>query len=173
MLGRGIAVTLICVAMSSAACAQGKSTIKTTPPRLPTDLKGLRIQLVRTPCFGWCPDYSVSILGDGTVIYEGHRFVKIKGKRAGRVSIDAVQRLANRFVTSGYFVLGLSYGACGSDLPTAVTSIEWPGVKKTVTDCGEVPVVNIPSVVIELEAAIDITANSQQWVGADKERRNY
>ena len=173
MLCRGIALILICVAMSSAVYAQGKPTIQTTPPRLPVGLKGLKIKLCRTPCFGFCPDYSVSIFGDGTVTYEGRRFVKIKGKRQSRVSIDAVQRLANRFVSSNYFALQLSYGQCGGDLPTAVTSIEWTRVKKTVTDCGELPVVTIPSVLRELELAIDITADSQQWVGVDTERANY
>jgi hypothetical protein len=41
-----------------------------------------------------------------------------------------------------------------------------------VKDCGEVPVRNIPSALIELEAAIDVTANSQQWVGTENDR-NY
>ena|ERR1019366_8234234 len=170
MFGRALVFLIVWMATSSAVYAQGKPRTKPVRPQLPSDLQGVRIKLVRTPCFGTCPDYSVSIFGDGTVLYEGRRFVKNKGERRGRVSIDAVRTLANRFISSDFFTLQSTYGDCGSDLPTAVISIEWPGRSKTVTDCGEVPVVNIPSALIELEIAIDVTAHSQQWVGTEKDQ---
>ncbi len=170
MLWRGILSTLICVVMSSGAYAQEKPLIWPTPPRFPTDLTGLRIKIVRTSCFGFCPDYSVQILGDGTVVYEGRRLVKIKGKQEGLVSTDAVRQLVHRFFAADYFALRSYYGVCW-DGPIVVTSIDWPGVSRKVIDCGEVGVVRtIPSALPELEAAIDTTLNSQQWVGTDKER---
>jgi hypothetical protein len=92
------ACLVVCIGTSSAVYAQGKTHIKPVPQQLPSDLNGVRTKLVRTPCFGLCPDYSVSIFGDGTVLYEGRRFVKNKGERHGRVSIDAVRLLANRFM---------------------------------------------------------------------------
>ena len=171
MLWRVIISILICMVMSSAAYTQGDPTgINAIPPRVPTDLNGLRIKLVRTSCFGFCPDYSVEILGDGTVIYQGNSFVKAKGTHRGRVSITAVRQLANLFVSADYFSLGPVYGDCGGDLPTAVTSIDWPGVSRKVTDCGGVPIgVAIPHALLALEGSIDITVNSRQWVGAGKE----
>lgn len=41
MLWRGIFSILLCMMMSSAAYAQGQPAIKTAPPRLSPDLKGL------------------------------------------------------------------------------------------------------------------------------------
>jgi hypothetical protein len=173
MLWRGIISISICLVMSSAVLAEGQpASIKTVSPRVPTDLNGLRIKLVRTSCFGFCPDYSIEILGDGEVVYKGHRLVKVKGIHRGHVSIDAVRQLANLFVSAGYFSFGPVYGECGGDAPTTVTSIKWPGVNRTVTDCVAEPLVEepIPPSLVELEGAIDITVNSRQWVGADKER---
>ncbi len=172
MLRRGIISILTCILMSSTAHAQGQPAgIRIISPRVPTDLNGLRIRLIRTHCFGFCPDYSVEILGDGSVIYEGHSSVKIKGEQRGRVSISSVRQLANLFVSAGFFSLGLVYGECGGDAPTAITMIEWPGVNKSVTDC-VYPLVEepIPPALVELESAIDITVNSRQWIGTDKER---
>jgi Domain of unknown function (DUF6438) len=171
MLWRGVISLLICVVMSSGAYAQEKPLIWPTPPRFPSDLKDFRIKLVRTSCFGFCPDYSVRIYGDGRVVYEGRRLVKIKGKQEGFVSTDAVRQLAHQFFAADYSSLRPFYGDCGGDLPTAVTSIDWPGVSRNVTDCGEAGVVQtIPPALADLEAAIDITVNSRQWVGTDKER---
>ena len=45
----------------------------------------------RTVCQGWCPAYSVQVFADGTLIYEGKRFVKTPGKVTKRVSPKVVQ----------------------------------------------------------------------------------
>ncbi len=170
MLWRVILSILICVVMSSSAYAQEKHLILPTP-RFPADLKELRIKLVRTSCFGFCPEYSVQIFGDGRVVYEGRGLVKVKGKQEGFVSIDVVRQLVHQFFAADYFSLRSFYGDCGGDLATAVTSIDWPGVSRKVTNCGEAGIVQtIPPALGELEAAIDITVNSRQWVGTDKER---
>ena len=39
----------------------------------------IQISLERTICFGRCPNYRVTIEGDGSVTYEGWRFVKVEG----------------------------------------------------------------------------------------------
>ena len=162
-----LAVTLALIA--SVSSAQGKPAVNSAPPRIPPDLKGLKIRLIRTSCFGSCPVYSIAIDGDGTVTYEGRGFVRIKGKRLGYAATADVRRLANLFISAGYFSFRRSYGEAGSDLPSAITSIEWPGVQKTVTNYGGFEG-KIPTRLFEIEGAIDVTANSQQWIGADKER---
>jgi uncharacterized protein DUF6438 len=47
------------------------------PGSVPNDLT---IKLQHTMCSGACPDYSVSILSDGRVIFEGKRYVFAIGK---------------------------------------------------------------------------------------------
>jgi len=53
---------------------------------MPTDLTELIITLERTRCLGTCPVYKLTISGDGTVVYEGKDFVKVKGMKKSRVS---------------------------------------------------------------------------------------
>ena len=81
MLCRGLSLVLICFATGSAAYGQEKPLLVPAAPHFPTNLSGLRIKLERTSCFGFCPDYSVTIYGDGTFVYEGHRLVKLKANR--------------------------------------------------------------------------------------------
>jgi len=96
--------------------------------------------------------------------------VKVKGKREGQVPIDAVRELVHRFFSADYFSMTPFRGRCDGDAPTAVTSIEWPGASKKVTDCGSSIPGSIPPALVELEAAVDATVNSQQWIGTESER---
>ena len=43
------------------------------------------ITLQRTACFGACPVYTVSIYADGTVAYNGERFVEVEGTQTGSI----------------------------------------------------------------------------------------
>lgn len=43
------------------------------------EYEDVTITLERTVCFGVCPDYVVTVHGDGTVEYEGRNFVAVKG----------------------------------------------------------------------------------------------
>jgi hypothetical protein len=45
----------------------------------------------RTACQGSCPAYSVQVFADGTLIYEGKRFVKTLGAVTKRISPKVVQ----------------------------------------------------------------------------------
>jgi hypothetical protein len=96
------------------------------------DLKTAVITLKRTPCFGACPIYSVTIYGNGTVVYEGERFVKVTGKRTHRISKASVRELVDEFFRIGYFSLRDEYVSVKNpdgtvtqvtDLPSRDTSI--------------------------------------------------
>lgn len=174
MLSRAIALTLLGILLTPTSWSQS-GHLFTTPPRLPKDMAGVRIRLSRTVCFGTCPDYSITIFGDGSVVYEGRQLVKTKGKQYGRVPIDTVRNLADQFVSSGYFTFQGFYGNCGGgDAPMVVTTLTWAESSKTVKHCLDQNLLGrVPSGLIELEAAVDIAAKSHQWVGTDKERINY
>ncbi len=160
---------LLCAVITSAARAQRQPSVNRMPPHLPSNLKGLKIRLVRTACFGSCPVYSIEIEGDGTVTYIGQGFVKIKGQRHGYVPPATVQKLAALFASTGYFSFRHSYGEGGSDLPSTETSIEWPGVRNSVINYGGFAG-TIPAKLYELEDSIDVATDSLQWVGSERER---
>ncbi len=170
---RRFAGILICGVLLSAAFSQKQHPFQriksncpkagTPTPHLPTDTRNLEITLTRTPCWGFCPTYSIKIRGDGGVLYESNGFVKVRGERRSRISAAQVRKLAERFISEGYFSFCGTYGQ-PSDLPGAITSIKWPGVRKTVTNHGGF-VGAIPKELFDLEEAIDNIVDSQQWVG--------
>jgi hypothetical protein len=66
------------------------------------DSDSLRMTLTRTSCFGPCPDYSVEIRGDGTVIYEGNRCVGERGHHDGRILESRVDELFEKFMRADF-----------------------------------------------------------------------
>jgi hypothetical protein len=50
------------------------------------DMNSLTIQMSRQPCRGVCPQYAVTIHGNGTVEYEGAEFVGTRGHQTGKIS---------------------------------------------------------------------------------------
>lgn len=54
------------------------------------------ITLERIGCVGSCPDYQVTIHGDGSVLYEGRYSVRAEGVRKATISPKAVRKLIQR-----------------------------------------------------------------------------
>src|ERR1700677_2461142 len=48
------------------------------------------ITLDRTGCLGFCPWYSVTILNDGSVRYEGKAYVHVEGVRRTKIPVSDV-----------------------------------------------------------------------------------
>src|SRR4030095_5967854 len=67
------------------------------------------ITLRRTNCFFTCPDYQVTISGDGTVTFEGNTNVKVKGRVQSAISRDKIQLLISAFIKANFFALRNSY----------------------------------------------------------------
>src|SRR5690606_29799811 len=61
------------------------------------------ITLERSACFGACPVYTVNILEDGTVTYEGQRHVSVIGKQTGEIPPETVALMVAAFEDAGYF----------------------------------------------------------------------
>jgi superfamily II helicase len=60
-------------------------------------------------CIDCCPEYSVSILGDGTVTYEGIAAVRIAGKQVYSIQQYQVKNLVNEFYKVDFFSLKDKY----------------------------------------------------------------
>lgn len=63
----------------------------------------IAISLERTPCFGSCPAYRVTIKGSGEVEYEGIRAVKVRGIRKVQLEEQAVLMIANELLRVHFF----------------------------------------------------------------------
>jgi hypothetical protein len=127
-------------------------------PDYPSNLSDLVIRMERTRCFGTCPAYSLTIHGDGVVIYEGIDFVEVKGKQESKLSQEQVKALVDEFYKIDFFGLEDSYTASIIDLPSTTTSITIAGNTKSVYNY-----YGAPEKLIELENKIDEITNVQQW----------
>jgi hypothetical protein len=131
---------------------------------MPENMKNAIITLERTPCFGSCPVYKLTVYGTGRVVYEGTKNVNVVGNRESTLSNEQIMALIERFIGIDYFSLNDSYQAfMVSDMPSAITSMQMDGKMKTVQHYhGDK---TAPEVLTELEDFIDQTVNSAQWTG--------
>lgn len=121
------------------------------------------ISLTRTPCYGFCPVYSVSITSGGEVTYIGRQFVNVVGEQHATIPSADVERLLARFDAMGFESLRDEYRADVTDLPSTTIVLERNGQRKSVLDYGGTGA-GMPEAVRELEAEIDRVAGTARWV---------
>lgn len=129
-------------------------------------MSNVEIRMVRGVCFGFCPDYTVTINGEGQVRYEGRRFVNAVGERTASIPSEDVARLLQRFDDIGFDQLRDSYRAQVTDLPTYTVTLTRNGRTKTVVDYGGTGA-GMPETVRQLQDEIDRVAGTAQWVLRD------
>lgn len=123
----------------------------------------LVITLSRGPCFGTCPVYDVTIHGDGSVFYNGIRFVGTTGEKHGHISRGDVKSLYAQFKRADFFWLFDKYEGHITDLPYYRMSISYDGRRKEVVDyAGQM--IGIPEVVVQLEHAVDRVSGADKLV---------
>jgi len=117
---------------------------------------------------GISPGYSLTIYGNGTVIYEGKENVKVKGKIESNIDKDKVLALLSDFKESGVFSLEANYMTEESqEMPYTIISFSMPSKSgETLTkkiahyDKDE----NVPNELISLEDKIDSIVDSKKWI---------
>lgn len=129
------------------------------------------ITLERTPCYGMCPMYKITISADGTVVFQGTRFVKTVGAARTAISPSKVRELIDAFARIKYFELNNQYATrtdgCKqwfTDNPSAITSITVNARSKTVRHDYGCRGVDVLTDLEKLEREIDLAVNSDQWI---------
>jgi len=135
-----------------------------SPSIIPTDLSDVTIKLERTACFGFCPIYSISIHGNGTVNYDGMDFVETKGIRTYEIPIDQVKELISLIYETNYFSLDDRYEAQFTDAPSTITTITMGDQTKSIYNYGNAG----PQKLQTLEEKIDEITQSHTLVGNPK-----
>ena len=128
------------------------------------DASSVRITLERTGCFGSCPAYTVSIDGDGSILFDGRSYVAETGRRRGTVDPAAVRALYDQFRIANFMSLDDRYVTDITDNPTYTLTLETAGIRKTVVDYVGAKA-GMPDTVIALEDAVDRVAGTNQWIG--------
>lgn len=120
------------------------------------------ITLERGMCYGTCPVYALTLSGNGTVIYDGQKFVKETGVREGTINetsygtlMDLVQKIRFSTMKNAY----TSYDI--TDMPTAVITLTLGDTVKQVEHYhGDM---SAPKSLLKLEDAIDLAGNVTRW----------
>jgi hypothetical protein len=149
--------------LAATACVPRKPTAE-APSNSPA------ISLERTPCFGGCPVYRVSVTADGVVSYEGVAGVRHQGPASKRIPPGQVSALMSELERAGYFSFAPRFTpadpACGryaTDSPSAITSVT-AGTRSHRIEhdygCG-----SAPGALVVLERRIDEVLGSAEWTG--------
>jgi Domain of unknown function (DUF6438) len=119
----------------------------------------LSITLRRVGCLGSCPDYSITILGDGSVRYEGRAYVRTEGVRKKTIPASAVEILTKELTNNGFFQWEEKKMVC-VDFPEVHITATFNGQHKHVLEgC------NSPGQVLSLAEEIDRVSGAKVWVG--------
>ena len=146
----------------AASIAQADSSV----PQ-PGSASALLASLERTACYGRCPIYTVTVLRDGTVLWEGRRFVKVTGKATAKLPAATVTALADAFKKAGFFAFADRYERYDiTDHPSALTSYSDGTRNKTVHHYhGDQ---SAPAALDELERRIDELVGTARWIGKER-----
>ena len=169
--------------------AVGEISIDFDPPEIPPDKSvpfpaatptDIEITLQRSACFGTCPDYRVTINGNGKIHFstsemnfvgtaaEVHRMfngqnVLWAGAHEANVSPQVVADLIERFRSSHFMGMKPEYVAGVTDNPTYALTLRVGKVTKRVVDyVGKEA--GMPASVTALENAVDEVAGTNRWV---------
>jgi hypothetical protein len=88
--------------------------------------------LQRTPCYGTCPIFQITIFKSGLIFYHGDDFVELKGKYYYFANMDEIKSIFEKANSIGYFDLKDNYDMPISDFPSTITSIALNGKVKQI-----------------------------------------
>lgn len=151
--------------IAAAVAAAGLAACATAGPARDAPAYTARdtLTLERTRCFGFCPDYTVTINGEGAVTYNGRAFVGVTGAQSAQVNPAEAARLFAQAEEIGFFSLRDEYRAEVTDLPTATVTFVRAGRRKSVLDYGGA-MAGMPESVRRLQDEIDRVAGTARWV---------
>ncbi len=140
MLAKPLVLPAMLVALISACDSQKQSIAQDTPPadrgtsavQYASAPDSVFFLLRRTPCFGTCPAYTITILGDGRARYSGNAHVERIGEYTGRVEEVTMKALYDRAQEIGFFKLEDRYDGQVTDLPSTIIRVSADGHDKRV-----------------------------------------
>jgi Domain of unknown function (DUF6438) len=144
--------------MRVASCIVFALMVRSSAQPLKT-LDGFSITLERIGCLGSCPDYKITILGNGSVRYEGRSYVRIDDIRKRVIPLTDVQKLVQKLQEDDFFGWEEKKMVC-LDFPEVHITVILKGRQKHVVEgC------NSPGKILELADRIDKVSGDKRWVG--------
>lgn len=122
------------------------------------------IELERTPCYGFCPVYTLRVWGNGLVSYHGE-FGLIKGDRIGYISPSEAWQLIWAAWSSDFMHFGDAYTNGNEDLAGSRTCVSFGPFAKCVKETFSLTAPSPPAALRTLNTLIDQVTHSGQWTG--------
>jgi hypothetical protein len=162
--------------------SQSGTNIKTTssPAQPATDPEAaLELTMERTACYGTCPVYSVKVLPDGKIVFDGEKDTAVTGQAKADLTKEKKAQLIEAIDNADFFSLKDSYMGTEDDCPARATdassvnlTIKLNGKEKTIKHylgCVEEEDFKIyPEKLFVLERRIDGIIETERWIKSDK-----
>lgn len=120
------------IVMSIASCGSQQPAASASGTVFGSKTDSVFFSLQRTPCFGKCPAYTVTIMADGSAHYTGRSFAPREGEFTGTVDKATMQALFDRAAAIGFFGFQDKYDAQVTDIPSTIIRVNADGKDKKV-----------------------------------------
>jgi hypothetical protein len=117
------------------------------------------LSLERTGCEGFCPWYSVTILSDGSVHYDGKAYVHVEGTHKKTIPVSDVNKLIYKLRDEAFFHWEEKTGVCVDYPEVRITASLNGQHKQALEGC------SAPGKVLALAEEIDTISSTKNWVG--------
>jgi hypothetical protein len=104
----------------------------------PQDLAAVKIELARGPCFGSCPQYTITVQGDGRVEYLGRqRHSRSESRKSGKIEREKIMKILQTLDQVKFLGLDDRAFSWAFDTPSVGVCIWKDGrTKRVVSDAG-------------------------------------
>jgi hypothetical protein len=117
------------------------------------------ITLERTPCLGNCPNYKVTIHGDGSVVYQGRIDVAVKGRRKSKISPEMMRKLVQELHDIDFFHWHEKEVMCVDYPETRISATVDGQHNEIIEGC------NQPGRILDLANEIDTISGAKLFIG--------
>lgn len=124
------------------------------------------LKMERTICFGTCPSYTLSILQNGDVTFNGREFVEHKGEATGEISQENLDVLIQK-IRDSHFMEIPSNPECESrmtDHPSVFLTIWLADKQHSITHYQGCKGFQYEKKLYDLEETIDSLSGAKKWV---------
>ncbi|HEX6587589.1 MAG TPA: DUF6438 domain-containing protein [Longimicrobiales bacterium] len=157
----------------AAALAALAACVGNADPEQPAPTASDSISMTRGPCFGACPMYTVTVYGDGRVVFRGDRFVAETGERTKTIGAAEAAALFAAADSIDFHrlpadITPANQDACGAswtDMPSAEVTVRWNARMHTVNHYHGCP--KAPERLTQFENRIDAVAGIAPWIVRD------
>ncbi len=153
-------------AMAKPDRIQKQETVEVDRPA-PEFPDSLYFRMIRTPCFGQCPVYSVNIFRSGWTLLEGRQFFDYEGTFTTNFNEEELDRIKTMAKDIGYAKFRHVYDAPVTDLPSSTTIVNSQDVQHWVYNR-----MNAPDELRNFELEIETMIKDKQWTVYTKANPN-